>query len=681
MPSDKNKVVRYTGSNSSQRGDIQYWDGNNWVSLQIGLTGDILTAHGIGVPPSWEGQSIIVSSSSSSFVSSSSSSSSYITPEPPVALPSVPFDQPLGINSQTNSLAREEVHLVMQPKGATETRDRQGNVYTNVEGPFAAPWNWDDNNSGNELLYFGFKDPLTNKYIGVSYTQTKYLSFGYYISEIRVKSYEISGGDTGSSILSGGPRQYTIESDGVFDITCDNAGDVTGSLVGVQVTSSSSSSLITSVDISLPPPEPGKPIMIPDPPNKLTIDIPLFTLEISRFPGSGFDSYSMNLVPKTTYMQESVYSGGEIGGLWYEIMKNIRDYGDNGGQVDQNGVPVPTLNSSSSNVVVGCWGWYKSDVTWYFSSSSSSSSPSVPSHFIPINRISDDFNIDINEFIGTDARATLEAANVVENVDSYVNPISFFEANVIATIWNLIQDPNSKGYWNLNWCDPSMRINGDLICCLNGLPVPSMEITVTANDADLPVTWCGITWEKLTTTLTNANQRHSGDSANVCPNGYGLGREKGSITSTFSVAFKCTWAFENWTNFQGGNQLRLMRNYMIQEGSTFDPGSAFRYAPAAVPVPNDNAQRLQVLNIPGDNQLFRNYNRRKTRPIPPAPTSTFSFNIPYFSMGILNAGEIPYYDNYRLTDSFFDGSVTNNGVTYAWSRGRLWNQMEIRPFP
>jgi hypothetical protein len=142
MPSDKNKVVRYTGSNSSQRGDIQYWDGNNWVSLQIGLTGDILTAHGIGVPPSWEGQSIIVSSSSSSFVSSSSSSSSYITPEPPVALPSVPFDQPLGINSQTNSLAREEVHLVMQPKGATETRDRQGNVYTNVEGPFAAPSNF-----------------------------------------------------------------------------------------------------------------------------------------------------------------------------------------------------------------------------------------------------------------------------------------------------------------------------------------------------------------------------------------------------------------------------------------------------------------------------------------------------------------------------------------------------------
>jgi hypothetical protein len=662
VSSDKNKVVRYTGSNPSQRGDIKYWDGNNWVSLQIGLTGDILTAHGIGVPPSWEGQSILSSSSSSSSSSLvlSSSSSSFVDPEPPPNLPSVPFDQPTGLTSQTNSLAREEVHLVMQPKGATSTKDRQGNIYENVEGPFAAPWNWDDNNSGNELLYFGFEDPLTNKYIGVSYTQTQYSTFGYYISEIRVKTYEISGDNTGGSTLSGGPRNYTIESDGVFDITCDSNGDITGSLIGISLTSSSSSSSITSVDFTLPPPESDPPI-VPDPPNKLTIDIPLFTLEISRFPGGGFNSYSMNLVPKPTYMQESAYAGGKIGGLWYELMEKIRDYGDNGGYVSQTGVPVTTLNSSSSNVVVGCWGWYGKE------SSSSSAPLEMPPHFIPVNRISDDFNIDINEFIGTDARLGFEAANVVENVSSYVSAISFFDVNVIATIWNLIQDPNSKGYWSLNWCDPSLRINGDTVCCLSGNPVPAIQVTVTADDADLPVTWCGITWEKSTTSITNPEtQRKSGQSAKVCPAVYIKNKQfTSNITSFFYGPFGDRWfAANRWII---ANNLSLSRSYEIRAPRTGD-GGAFTGNLYPYGIYNRLTVKGSIDRIAWSGQ---------NPPATERPISLDGFGASYLigklALSLNNVLEPqPTYNDYLLTDEYF-GSHTTGGVTYTWIKGNGWD--------
>jgi hypothetical protein len=628
MPSDKNKVVRYTGSDPSQRGDIQYWDGNNWIPLANGSEGQWLTAHGIGLPPTWENPPE--------------------PPVPPVVLPSVPFDQPLGLNSQTNSLAREEVHLVMQPKGATETRDRAGNIYQNVEGPFAAPWNWDDNNSGNELLYFGFEDPLTNKYIGVSYTQTKYSTFGYYISEIRVKTYEISGDNTDGSILSGGSKQYIIESDGVFDITCDNTGNVTGSLVGTLLTSSSSSSSITSVDFTLPPPDQSFP-MIPDPPNKLTIDIPLFTLEISFIPGGPFTSYSMNLVPKTTYLQESIYAGGKIGGLWYRLMEKIRDYGDNGGFVSQTGVPVPTLNSSSSNVVVGCWGWYGSE--------SSSSSQQLPApHFIPINRISDDFNIDINEFIGTDARLGFEAANVVENVASYVNSISFFEANVIAIIWNLIQDPNSKGYWKLeNWCDPSLRISGDTICCLNGEPVPAMQVTVSGNGpggTNTTINWCGETW----------TPSEDGDTKLVCPTNYKKIKRKqtGTFDGNNTTAY---WAKQSWVNINDGG-LNLKRQYYILRD--YGLGSDWNWL---IGTWIENKVSLTGYR---DYAVYVFPNGITQRPIP--KTQFYSINPPYFSVGVLSLGNpgTPSFDDAYLTDDFF-GSFSNAGITYTWIKGNGWN--------
>jgi hypothetical protein len=48
---------------------------------------------------------------------------------------------------------------------------------------------------------------------------------------------------------------------------------------------------------------------------------------------------------------------------------------------------------------------------------------------------------------------------------------------------------------------------------------PEMFITVTGDDADLPVTWCGKTWVKSTET-PGANEFHSGEQAIVCPTFY-----------------------------------------------------------------------------------------------------------------------------------------------------------------
>ena len=50
-------------------------------------------------------------------------------------------------------------------------------------------------------------------------------------------------------------------------------------------------------------------------------------------------------------------------------------------------------------------------------------------------------------------------------------------------------------------------------------------MTITADDADLPITWGGVTWEKSSTTIIDADtQAHSGCSMCLCPsiNGYSI---------------------------------------------------------------------------------------------------------------------------------------------------------------
>jgi len=85
----KNKVVKYWPVQPTD-GNIQYWDGEEWVILTNGLIDQVLVTHGTDSPPAWEYLPLPTSSSSSSsgFIpppipSSSSSSSSIFVP--PVA--------------------------------------------------------------------------------------------------------------------------------------------------------------------------------------------------------------------------------------------------------------------------------------------------------------------------------------------------------------------------------------------------------------------------------------------------------------------------------------------------------------------------------------------------------------------------------------------------------------------
>jgi hypothetical protein len=55
--------------------------------------------------------------------------------------------------------------------------------------------------------------------------------------------------------------------------------------------------------------------------------------------------------------------------------------------------------------------------------------------------------------------------------------------------------------------------------CANGWP--SMQISIQADDVDLPITWCGKTWVASTVT-PGANQAHSGEFQCVCPSTYTL---------------------------------------------------------------------------------------------------------------------------------------------------------------
>jgi hypothetical protein len=46
-----------------------------------------------------------------------------------------------------------------------------------------------------------------------------------------------------------------------------------------------------------------------------------------------------------------------------------------------------------------------------------------------------------------------------------------------------------------------------------------MQLAITADDVDLPITWCGKTWVASTVT-PGANQAHSGEFQCVCPSTY-----------------------------------------------------------------------------------------------------------------------------------------------------------------
>jgi len=225
---------------SAQRGDIQYWDGSNWISLPIDVVGEVLTTHGIGVAPSWEPLVCFSSSSASSSNPSSSnpsssnpsssnpsssnpsssnpSSSNPSSSNPSSNNPSSSGSQPSSSNPSSNNPSSSgsqpssngpkakvainpgtntakgngDVHLMIAKDGISAfTHNRLGDKFINIKSSLNASFNYDDNGGLAELIFFGMQDPISNKQTAITYTQSDALTvIAPYIDSVHVKSDE-----------------------------------------------------------------------------------------------------------------------------------------------------------------------------------------------------------------------------------------------------------------------------------------------------------------------------------------------------------------------------------------------------------------------------------------------------------------------------------------------------------
>lgn len=180
-------------------------------------------------------------------------------------------------------------------------------------------------------------------------------------------------------------------------------------------------------------------------------------------------------------------------------------------------------------------------------------------------------------------------------------------------------------------------------CCCGGNPCdpdPSMVITVTAIDANLPVTWCGITWVKSTTSPLGVNDRYSGQSAEVCPTFYNKSRS--SYTTTMSRVRK--FGAEGWewgtANQHSLNMQRQFLEYLWAGSCTY------------------------AFNI---NQLFiaQSYDSITFACGGNSPNTLKS------DLQLITAVSAATYSSYSLTAPYFS-SHTVGGVTYAWEKGAGW---------
>jgi hypothetical protein len=173
----------------------------------------------------------------------------------------------------------------------------------------------------------------------------------------------------------------------------------------------------------------------------------------------------------------------------------------------------------------------------------------------------------------------------------------------------------------------ALKPDGDVNVCdgetCGGTNNPSIQLTITAADVDLPITWCGKTWIKSTESK-GANDYYSGETACVCPSTY-----KKTRSAVPTASHK--WAF--------GTSLVLQRN---SYSGTFD---------------QQNSLRLNPVGTVNVFDLWRYY----------LSTIYSSYNF----LGFISNVPFATYSNYLITDAYF-GSHTTGGVTYQWERGFNW---------
>jgi hypothetical protein len=168
--------------------------------------------------------------------------------------------------------------------------------------------------------------------------------------------------------------------------------------------------------------------------------------------------------------------------------------------------------------------------------------------------------------------------------------------------------------------------------CLNGYP--EMVISITASDANLPVTWCGITWQKSTYTPLGSSDRSSGQVATICPTTYFKG-----VQTTPTVIYSHAWLYGTGAATTG---LRMGRRL---------------------------ATNLFPPNRWGNTLYLRNDGKDYRYGFLPPYTSTI---IIYSTLNKILGVSPATTGNYLLTNDYFGSYTSPSGVQYTWSRGAGW---------
>jgi len=703
MANDKRKVVRYTGPLSKQRGDIQYWDGNNWVSLQIGTTGEVLTGQGIGVPPIWNSLIPVISSSSSSSSSSAiaSSSSSAVQPIGPEGLLAPTTQTTPNISKKTGS-GTSDAHLTLGGNIASvTTHDRSGNEYESVGSPFNASWNYEDNahsGSSTPVVYFGMRDPQSQKQTCISYDQDRLTtSLGYCITGVNVDSRNWAGSDSGSVVIA--ENSLGDYNGNILSITSHSiyGGEFKLAIVGNNLTLKDQSDvdIIAPTTLAIVPVPDSNPIQWVYPKIKVSLPNVKFQIE-ADFPMGDISTHIYRIILGSNqvgseigkYWAESLnlcalnptlYPDGGVGGLFFKNLERCVDYDTPGngivydpnepGYESQINLRVKQYTPSSSSAAkIGVWGWYDEveKEGLYSSSSSGVLVPVVPpvlpvgAHFLPINFNPPTATENIDNYIGSGKRASYAyTGNPVTDLDGILEvyggsdlQLTQYKFNLMIIILDLLL--NNTGYWELDgWCDDTIQIDGERVCCANGKVAPAMRVTISglnwtldasssSSSRALTIDWCGETW----------TPEEDGKTKEICPVGFGKGRDTFSFFDTKSYDAGNIWQFNN--------SLFLWRHFLkINNSPTWSP----------TPYIVTNLRHILKLNTPGtvggtDNRWIKEFPGT-------IPTWTVSSTL---SLGVLSSGSaLPSWSNYSITDDFF-GSYTNpDGITFAWDRSPNWD--------
>jgi len=402
----KNKIIKYWPIQPSN-GALQYWDGEQWVVLPNGLHAQYLMTHGTTKGPTWE---YLIKSSSSS-----SSSSSFIPPVDEIGFKA----DSMGPISDTNANMIGDAHYFFggyKSSGQTTTKDRDGNIYTDLRFPYTAAFNWDDNSSTAEIVWFTMEDPIRNKLYVITYTQkTNSLFPAMAIGSIRVISKELHV--SSSSYSSTGSITYTVSNDlikisgnGEFDFKLETS--LGGSSSANQVHSIkgrywNGSSYVDVSETVLGPPNGSPPVAV------VAFDTGSLLTSIrgeSSPDGYHFWQQLIGIPGITDTSQKPGYfwhdirnAGGRFGGMYFDIFNKLTKYRDK--NVDPTGHPnLLALGIPSSIAQIGVYGLYSNEMN--SSSSSWAPLPGKTSHWIPLNNqnVATLTNIDINNWLNESSR-------------------------------------------------------------------------------------------------------------------------------------------------------------------------------------------------------------------------------------------------------------------------------------